>query len=169
MGSGYVVHDNDGAAFWFTDLLAVMKTPVGDGARRDLAFADALAPVGSSPPMHIHHDEDEAWYLLEGRMQFRCGDDDLLAEPGSFVFAPRGIPHSFLVEEGPARVLVLTTPGGFGEFVREAGQPAPERVIPPPAEPDVAALTEVAARHRIEIVGPPLAILLAEADGDPQG
>ena len=100
MGSGYVVHDNDGAAFWFTDLLAVMKTPVGDGARRDLAFADALAPVGSSPPMHIHHDEDEAWYLLEGRMRFRCGDDELLAEPGSFVFAPRGIPHSLLVEEG---------------------------------------------------------------------
>jgi len=135
MANGYVVHDHEGSAFWFTDILAVMKTPVGDGVRRDLAVVDALAPEGSSPPTHIHHDEDEAWYLLEGRIRFRCGDDDLVAEPGSFVFAPRGVPHSFLVEQGPARVLVLTTPGDFGEFVREAGVPAPERVIPPPAEP----------------------------------
>lgn len=160
MTTGYVVHDEEGSDFWFTDILAVVKTPVASAEPGALAFADALAPVGSSPPTHIHHDEDEAWYLLEGRIRFRCGDTDLEARPGSFVFAPRGVPHSFVVEEGPARVLVLTTPGDFGEFIREAGQPAPERVIPPPAEPDVAALAEVAGRHRIEIVGPPLAALL---------
>src|ERR671929_168065 len=80
-----------------------------------------LAPTA----LHIHHREDEAFWLLEGRLTVRCGDSTFTAEPGSFTLLPRGVPHTFLVEgDTPARLLSICTPGGFERYFAAAGRPA---------------------------------------------
>src|SRR5215472_16639474 len=87
----------------------------------------------TSPPLHIHHREDESFWVLEGQVRFRCGDEDIDAGPGSFVFLPRDVPHTFVVEgdEG-AHLLTLLTPGGFERYFVEAGRPPEGHGLPPP-------------------------------------
>jgi uncharacterized RmlC-like cupin family protein len=106
--------------------------------------------------MHIHHREDEAWYVLDGRMTFFVGDEVFEARGGSFVFGPRGIPHTFTVDVEPTHVLVIASPASFERFAFELGEPAVGDAPPPglavPA-PDV--LAPIAERFGIEVVGPP--------------
>ena len=80
---------------------------VSDGR---LALVEALAFRTTEPPLHIHHREDEGWYVLEGQMTFYIGDRADVAGPGAFVYAPMGLPHTFTVDVEPTRVLVLATP-----------------------------------------------------------
>lgn len=121
------------------------------------SLMEALATRASEPPMHVHHKEDEAWYVLEGHMTFVVGDEELAAPAGAFVFAPRGIAHSFTVDTDPTRVLVFASPAGFEHFAIEMGEPA-DSDTPPPGmtmpEPEV--LAPVAHRYGIDVVGPPL-------------
>jgi mannose-6-phosphate isomerase-like protein (cupin superfamily) len=71
-------------------------------------------------PMHVHSREDECFYVLEGSIAVHCGDDVFEAGPRSFVFLPRGIPHSWDVTgEGTATVLIITVPAGLEDFLRE--------------------------------------------------
>jgi pimeloyl-ACP methyl ester carboxylesterase/quercetin dioxygenase-like cupin family protein len=71
-------------------------------------------------PMHVHSREDECFYILEGLITVQCGDDIFEAGPNSFVFLPRGIPHSWDVKGGNvATLLIITVPGGFEDFLRE--------------------------------------------------
>lgn len=61
--------------------------------------------------LHVHHEDDEAWYVVEGRLGFRLGDEEVEAGPGASVLAPRGTPHSFWnAADGPARYVLVTTP-----------------------------------------------------------
>jgi len=98
------------------------------------------------PPLHIHHREDEAFYVLDGEMTFHVGEEQLHASAGAFVFLPRGVPHSFTVDgTGVARVLQLCSPAGVERFFREWG----DRPL------DVRALSAELAPYGVEIVGPP--------------
>ena len=61
-------------------------------------------------PRHLHHDDDEAWYVLEGTLIVRVGDQDILARAGSAVFVPRGAPHTYWNPAAvPARYLLIMT------------------------------------------------------------
>jgi quercetin dioxygenase-like cupin family protein len=121
---------------------------------------EAVAGRGTEPPLHIHHREHEAWYVLEGQLAFRVGDQDLVATAGSFAFAPRGIPHAFTVDIEPSRVLILASPGGFEGFAAELGVPAVGDSLPADlALPGPDVLGPVAARYGIEVVGPPLRVV----------
>jgi mannose-6-phosphate isomerase-like protein (cupin superfamily) len=61
--------------------------------------------------LHVHHCDDEAWYVLEGTLGFRVGDDEVEAGPGAAVFVPRGTPHSFWnAGAGPARYVLVMPP-----------------------------------------------------------
>ena len=79
------------------------------------------------------------------------------APAGSFIYGPRGIPHTFLVSSETARFLLVTEPGDFSGFLRTLAQPAHAVVVPPPATepPDVAAMSQLATEYGIEILGPP--------------
>jgi mannose-6-phosphate isomerase-like protein (cupin superfamily) len=71
-------------------------------------------------PRHVHENEDELFYVLEGEHFFEVGDEEFRAGPGGLVFAPRGIPHAQRrVVPAVGRLLVLTAPGGFEGFFRE--------------------------------------------------
>jgi quercetin dioxygenase-like cupin family protein len=145
-------HAGQGQAYWFLNALTIVKL---SGRQTGGAFAliDETLPAGRSSPYHVHHKEDETFYVLEGELSFLSASERITAGPGSTVFLPREIPHGFRAETA-SKILILTTPAGFDEFVAEAGEPAAELVIPQPREPDFAKLAQLAARYAIDILGP---------------
>lgn len=147
---------DEGEALWAFGGLALIKA-TGESTGGEVAVTEQLAPLGAGSPLHVHHREHEWFYVIEGELTFWVGGETTVAPAGSFVFGPKGIPHTFMVSSGQARFLLVTEPAGFDRFMRAAGEPAPRLEIPPaPTEPpDVAALTALAAEYDIEIIGPP--------------
>jgi hypothetical protein len=80
----------------------------------------------------IHVEEDGAWYVLEGSMTFHCGERVIEAVRQTWVFAPRGVVHTFKVGADGTHALAFSFPWSFADFVAAAGEPAPELTIPPP-------------------------------------
>lgn len=151
----YVLGPAQGQAWSFLGSLVTVKAS-GAQTRGRLTVVEFLNPPGFAPPLHRHLEEDEMFYLLSGTARFQCGGEDLTAGPGDFVLLPVGLPHTFVVgPDEPLRTLQITTPAGFDEFVAEVGEPARQPSLPGPAPIDPAALGHAAARHGVEILGPP--------------
>jgi hypothetical protein len=122
----------------------------------ELSIVESVAPIGFGPPLHVHHDEHEAFYVLEGELDITCGGERFRAASG-FAFLPRGVAHTFRVAgDRPARFLTVASPGRFEGFFRSVGRPAEGPGLPPREEVDIAGLREVGERFNVEIVGPPL-------------
>jgi mannose-6-phosphate isomerase-like protein (cupin superfamily) len=150
-----VLHDGEGEATWFIGTLMTRKAGARDGTG-GVALLDQLAPVGFGPPLHLHHREDEGFYILDGEVDFFCDGQDFHLRSGSWVFLPRDLPHAYKVRgDKPARMLTFTFPAGFEGFVSELGSPAPQRTLPPQEPPNVGRIAAIAARYGIEILGPP--------------
>lgn len=150
-----LVRPGEGTSVWSLGGRFTVKLD-RDASEGRYALVEALAFRSTEPPMHVHHREDEAWYVLDGHMTFYVGDQVLEAPSGSFVLAPMGLPHTFTVDEEPTRVLVLASPAGFEHFALELGEPAEGDVPPAPlAVPSPEVLGPVAERYGIEVVGPP--------------
>ena len=151
-----VAKPGEGEALWFLGVLATIKASAEttDGV---VAVIEHLAPQGSGSPLHVHSREDEWFYVIEGELTLWVGGETIVAPAGSFVFGPKGIPHTFMVSSAEARFLLVAQPAGFEKFMRAAGEPAARLEIPPAATepPDVAALSAAAAEYGIEITGPP--------------
>jgi mannose-6-phosphate isomerase-like protein (cupin superfamily) len=147
----------EGQVIWFLRNRMVIKaTARSTGGAYGLV--ESLIAPGFSPPLHVHHREDEAFWVLEGEVSMRCGDRTFRAGPGAFVFLPRDVPHTFVVEgDVPARMLTLLTPGGGEGVFIEGGRRAEGDGLPPAAPPDIKALKRVSERYGAEIVGPPIA------------
>ena len=153
----FAVAPGEGRAIWHIDTLMTFKALAEDTGGR-LAVWEQLLPHRSSPPLHVHHGDDEAWFVLDGVLTFQVQDTTFAAEAGSFVWAPRGLPHTFRVDSPTARVLGLALPAGFDRFVLATGRPAEWATLPPPPEgpPDMGALVGAAREHGMEVLGPPL-------------
>ena len=113
------------------------------------AIENEIAP-GDGPPVHVHASEDEYWYVIEGTLRFRIGDELSEAPAGSFVFVPRGVPHAFQnIGTAPARILVIFTPSGMEAFFdRFAAAPA--------GPPDPGLFRSLGGEVGMDVVGPPL-------------
>jgi len=99
------------------------------------------------PPPHVHHREDETFYVLEGEFEFVCGGERMRGGPGAVVRLPRDVPHSFKnVSDIPGRVLVTMTPAGFEGFFAEVGSLRPEQ------QGDFSRVGELAARYGLEFL-----------------
>ena len=146
----------EGEALWAFGFLATVKasSETTDGR---VAVIEHLGPRGAGSPLHVHHREDEWFYVLDGELTFWVGGEVVSAPAGSFVYGPRDVPHTFLVASDQARFLLVAEPAGFDAFFRAASEPATRLEIPPaPTEPpDIEGLTALAATYRIEILGPP--------------
>jgi hypothetical protein len=119
---------------------------------------EVVARAGDGSPWHYHPDEDEWFYVLEGSFTFYVGDARLSLPAGSFAFAPKGVPHTFIADPPDGgKTLIGFQPFLFEGFLREVGEPAPERVVPPPLEspPDMERLIPIASKNGMEILGPP--------------
>jgi mannose-6-phosphate isomerase-like protein (cupin superfamily) len=146
---------DEGKTIWFLGTLMTVKA-TKESTSGSFGLIEQVAPPGFAPPFHVHHREDELFYLIEGQATFFRGDQTLLAGPGSSVFLPREVVHSFRIEgETPARLLQLTAPPGLEHFFVEMGEPAPEPILPPPSPPDLPRLLTLAPKYGFEIVGPP--------------
>jgi quercetin dioxygenase-like cupin family protein len=140
---------------WFIDNLARVHVD-GEASGGALAVVELSGRRGDKPPLHVHHREDETFYVLDGRLTLHTPDATVALEAGQAFVAPRGVPHVYRVESETARWLALCTPAGFDEFVREVGAPAAEDTLPPEGrEHDAARLGEIAARYDIELLGAP--------------
>ena len=150
----YFLHGNEGQATWFLACRMTLKAS-NESTGGALTVMEMLQAPGGTSPWHVHHREDEMFYLLEGNILFKCGDELFEGGPGSFVFLPRDIPHSHkIIGETTARWLNLTTPGGGEGFFIEAGTPALEDGLrPQPGNHQQLAAS--AAKYGLEILGPP--------------
>jgi len=146
-----------GEARWWGDSLAIIKASTETTAGR-IAVIDNYAVEGAAAPLHIHHNEGESFYVVDGTLTIWAGDKAIKAAAGSFVYGPPGVPHTFVVTSPTARYLFITEPAGFERFVRAVSTPAEKLALPPLAvqqAQDLDRMTSVAAKYGIEILGPP--------------
>ena len=119
--------------------------------RGALAVVEGVFPVGSEVPPHVHQSEDLAVYVLEGELRLCCADETWVAEAGSFVRLPRGVPHAGgVVGVRPARALLLAWPAGVEEVLAELGGSTIDA-----RRLDRGRLEAVAAKYRITRPRPP--------------
>ena len=121
---------------------------------------EGMAAPGGGPPPHVHHFEDESFYLLEGTATFQAGGQTIHAKPGDFIHIPRGTVHSFRNDGNvPARALVIISPAGptgMQQFFEESFVPATDRSATPPpiTEELVNRMIAAGTRNGLEWVRP---------------
>jgi len=112
---------------------------------------DVTSPL-AGPPLHLHHDQDEWWYILEGEYLFEVDGKQIRASAGATVFARRGLPHTFQnIGQKPGRTLVTTVPGGLDVFFAELSA-----MFPPGAALHRERLATLFHKHGLELLGPPI-------------
>jgi uncharacterized RmlC-like cupin family protein len=118
---------------------------------------EVVAPQGSGSPLHVHHAEDEWFFVIEGELTFWVDGTVIEAAAGTFVYGPRDVPHTFTVASAEARFLLVAEPAGFEAFVRSLSVPAESPTLPPETvgQPDPEHMMTKAAEYGIEILGPP--------------
>lgn len=143
-------------SIWFTDaLMRIHIAPEDTGGA--YALVEAIAPPGHMPPPHVHERDGEGFFVLEGEVTVYTAAGATVLQPGQGTSAPAGEPHTFRVtSEGPARLLVISAPAGFADYVRACGRPAEREALPVlDGPPDVDLLIREGERHGITFVGPP--------------
>ena len=126
-----------------------------------LGMALVTQPPGIATPLHRHTREAEAFFLLDGSMTYRAGDDTFHLCAGDFIWLPEGLPHAFRVTGStPVRFLGFSSPGGHMALYDEVGIPATERRLPGddglPMGEEISRWNEVGPRYGLQVVGPPL-------------
>jgi quercetin dioxygenase-like cupin family protein len=125
---------------WLMTFLATAEDTQGK-----FALIEAVARRGNVPPPHIHHREEETFYVLEGEVTFSVGGQTIKATPGTMVFLPRDVVHSFVIDSEQLRILILLTPAGFEGLFKEFSVPASAMTLPPAEEPSYSELQKMLA------------------------
>jgi mannose-6-phosphate isomerase-like protein (cupin superfamily) len=138
-----------------------METPTGgsvtikaDTMNTNGSFTvlEFVQPPKTGPALHIHHREDEIWYVLEGDFRFKAGEAMFQVSKGGMAFGPRGTPHCFQnVSDTPGQLLVITAPSGAERVFEDYAA-----LLPGPVDPEKFAA--VARANWVEFIGPPLAV-----------
>jgi quercetin dioxygenase-like cupin family protein len=145
---------DQGDATWFFNALMTSKATMSETAGA-YSLTEHLVTSASNPPMHIQTDEEEAFYIIEGEVEFEVDGQVVLATPGTFALVARGAAHTFRVLTDTARMLVICSgkpADNLEDFFLGMGDPAIERVLPPPAAPDLDRLDELCNRTGIAIL-----------------
>ena len=152
-GTNVQLAPGEGTSWWFATDLHTFKA-VGETTHGAFALSDVTVRLDFVPPPHIHHREDEAFYVLEGQFEFWYNDRTFTAGVGSFVYLPKGLVHRHGAAGGaPARALVLHTPAGLERFIAEAGTPATDRSAQPapPSLLELERIVAIAQKYGIEV------------------
>jgi quercetin dioxygenase-like cupin family protein len=152
MLAAQAVRPGEGEARWWFGQLAVVKATAADTAGAYTLVEIAVGP-GYATPLHLHHREDEAFWMLDGHATFYVGEETFEASIGTYLFGPRDVPHRWVAGPDGARMLYLFAPGGFEDLI-EAMSVRAEALTPPPAElapPEN--FVEIAARFGVELLG----------------
>jgi mannose-6-phosphate isomerase-like protein (cupin superfamily) len=151
----YLAHQ--GEARWYGDSLFEFLIP-SDAAGGKLSVFRTTMPEGFSPPKHIHTREDEVFLVLDGDVVFDIDGRRLLAGPGTSVYMPRGVPHTFRIQTPVAAMLGVIAPGEFEQLFRNLSVPAAKRELPAPETVplDIPAVMAEPTRLGTQVVGPPM-------------
>lgn len=115
-----------------------------------LSVVESHDVPGGGPPPHIHHREDETFQIIEGDYEFTVGDKTILAKPGTTLFAPRGIPHTYrYLGNTPGKLMCVITPSGFEGFFDEIG------ALNPQEQMNIPRVMEIAKKFGLEFLPPP--------------
>ena len=145
------MNTREDGAFRFLGVPTLLRSPGETSGGAFSLIEQWSIPPGFGSPYHVHHLEDEAFYVLEGEVAFVCDNKWVKAGPGAYVFGPREIPHGFkVIGTAPARTLLVCSPAGFERFVLELS----EDLTSPAAPPETEKLASVAAKYGIDILGP---------------
>jgi quercetin dioxygenase-like cupin family protein len=143
-------------SIWFTDsLIRIHVTPEDtDGA---YALMEVLAPSGHLTPPHIHENDAESFFLLEGEITVHTENGPTVVRPGQAGHIPAGVAHTLCVtSSGPARAVLVSVPSGFVDYVRACGRPAEREVLPVlDGPPDIGLLLREAPAHGVTVLGAP--------------
>ena len=126
-----------------------------EGSNTDSLFSlfENRAPVSSRTPIHVHAQDDETFYMLEGEMTAVVDGDRVALHPGDSIFLRRNIPHQLLNESTvPAQYLLLCTPSGFESFLAEGGSLQPGSYPRPTSAEDIERMRDAAPRFGITIL-----------------
>ena len=118
-----------GEARWWDDGLAVIKSTARDTGGQ-VTILEITEPPDKEAPLHVHHGEDEGFWILDGSATFEVGDQTIEARPGDYLLGPRHIPHRYTTGPDGCRMLFIFTPGGFEELLRAVSRPAQSRRLP---------------------------------------
>jgi mannose-6-phosphate isomerase-like protein (cupin superfamily) len=114
----FALHADEGERLAFGGVTILLRATAEATGGRFTLFEEV--PPLLDTPLHVHANEDELFYVLEGEHVFQVGAEEFRAGPGGLVFAPRGVPHSQRrLVPGEGRLLILTAPGGLEGFFRE--------------------------------------------------
>ncbi len=152
------VHQEQGGAFVFQGFeLRILMTSAQTAGQ--FSMVEGLVPPGGDSGLHVQHHEDERLVVLEGSLEVTLGANAYAIGEGQSYLAPRGTPHRLRnTGSEPARAMVVTTPGGFDEFVSLAGSRIENGVVPQPSAPtpeELGRMFELAKRHGIEMLPDP--------------
>lgn len=141
--------------------IATVESPAGEsvvvrasgkesGGSYDLGEL-TIPPGPGVTPMHIHHEMDEAMYVLEGELTVQLGDDRHVLTPGSYAMAPRGVPHTYHAGDDHAHVLFINSPGNNWGYLEAAAEHGPVQ-----DKSDIERMLPILVTHGVEMVGPPV-------------
>ena len=144
-----------GESVWFGGGLVTFKV-TSKQSGGVLCMIEHTASYGKTTPLHLHPDDDELIYVLEGELLFNIDGAEYTAGPGAVVWVPRGTPHALLVTSEVAHSLCVITPGGAMEtFFHQAGDAATSRTLPP-VQIDIARIRAVGeGTGAMKTLGPP--------------
>ena len=151
-----VVRAGEGEARWWFGALAELKATAADTGGQ-MTIVEVTEPPGMEAPLHVHHRDDEGFWVLEGDATFEVGDATIAASAGDYVFGPRDIPHRYTVGDQGCRMLFILLPGGIEDVIRATSEPAQRRTLPPPSEEEpspeeIKGLKAIVKEHGYELL-----------------
>jgi mannose-6-phosphate isomerase-like protein (cupin superfamily) len=128
---------------------------VGEDTNGQYTLIELQVDPGIGPPPHVHHREDEAFYIQEGELEFQLGDQTVIATPGTFLYSPKGHLHSFKnITNQRAKMLVWYTPAGIEKYFAEVGVPvdAPDAPSRPATPEAIERILAAAPKYGLEFI-----------------
>jgi mannose-6-phosphate isomerase-like protein (cupin superfamily) len=154
----FLVERGDGRPIYVSGDEVKIKISSRDTGGAFTVFEGRIRPF-HGPPLHLHRDQDEWWYVVAGEFRFEIDGREICAGPGATIFAPRGSRHTFQnIGTIPGRIVTTVIPGGLDIFFEEL-----ESAVPAGSVPDLRKIAPLFEKHGLELLGPPLAARTVEA------
>lgn len=139
---------------WFLGLTTWVRA-AKENSYGNASVVEQKIPAGFASPWHVHHDEHEMFFVLDGEIEVIVDKEKVLLGKGAFGFGPSGVPHGFrVIGDRTAHILLMTSGPRFADFVRDVSQPYSDVPPPPPGPEAMPMLLKLAEKHNLTIFGP---------------